>query len=142
VDHAPPVALAAARPPAASPGALGLDVARRRRPPRAAGRLRPAGLAPFGLGAIVAALAPTAAAANGWGMALYFVSLFFAGVWLPLPIMPQVVQDIAVLTPLGAATQAMTAAWFGLPFPGTETLVLAAWALVATPLAVRLFRWT
>lgn len=136
------VALVAATTLAVTAGALVLDVDLPQRPLLAAGLLLLAVLATFGLGAIVAALAPTAAAANGWGMALYFVSLFFAGVWLPLPIMPQVVQDIAVLTPLGAATQAMTAAWFGLPFPGTETLVLAAWALVATPLAVRLFRWT
>ncbi|ADG75988.1 ABC-2 type transporter [Cellulomonas flavigena DSM 20109] len=99
-------------------------------------------LSAFALGSLVAALAPTAAAANGWGMTLYFVSLFFAGVWLPLPLMPDAVQTIAVLTPLGAATQAMTAGWVGQPFPTTEVLVMAAWAVVGTPLAVRLFRWT
>ncbi|QCB92485.1 ABC transporter permease [Cellulomonas shaoxiangyii] len=99
-------------------------------------------LSSFALGSLVAALAPTAAAANGWGMTLYFVSLFFAGVWLPLPVMPQVVQDIAAYTPLGAASQAMTAAWVGQPFPTTQVLVMAAWALIATPVAVRLFRWT
>ncbi|UZN02824.1 ABC transporter permease [Cellulomonas sp. S1-8] len=99
-------------------------------------------LAAFALGSLVAALAPTAAAANGWGMTLYFVSLFFAGVWLPLPLMPDVVQTIAGYTPLGAATQAMTAAWVGQPFPTGEMLVMAAWAVIATPIAVRLFRWT
>lgn len=99
-------------------------------------------LSAFALGSLVAALAPTAAAANGWGMTLYFVSLFFAGVWLPLPLMPDAVQTIAGFTPLGAATQAMTAGWVGQPFPTAELLVMAAWAVVGTPLAVRLFRWT
>lgn len=99
-------------------------------------------LSTFALGSLVAALAPTAAAANGWGMTLYFVSLFFAGVWLPLPLMPDVVQTVAQWTPLGAATQAMTAAWVGQPFPGTHLLVMAVWAVLGLPLAVRLFRWT
>lgn len=99
-------------------------------------------LAMFALGSLVAALAPTAAAANGWGMTLYFGSLFFAGVWLPLPLMPDVVQDIAAFVPLGAATQAMTAGWAGQPFPTTELLVMAAWAVVGTPFAIRIFRWT
>lgn len=99
-------------------------------------------LAMFALGSFVAALAPTAAAANGWGMTLYFGSLFFAGVWLPLPLMPDVVQDIAAFVPLGAASQAMTAGWAGQPFPATELLVMAAWAVVGTPLAIRLFRWS
>lgn len=99
-------------------------------------------LSTFALGSLVAALAPTAAAANGWGMTLYFVSLFFAGVWLPLPLMPDVVQALARWTPLGAATQAMTEAWVGQPFPGAELLVMGAWALLGLPLAVRLFRWT
>lgn len=99
-------------------------------------------LSAFALGSLVAALAPTAAAANGWGMTLYFVSLFFAGVWLPLPLMPDAVQTIAAYTPLGAATQAMTAGWVGQPFPTTELVVMAVWAVVGTPVAVRIFRWT
>lgn len=99
-------------------------------------------LSAFALGSLVAALAPTAAAANGWGMTLYFTSLFFAGVWLPLPLMPDLVQTLAAYSPLGAATQAMTDAWVGAPFPGTELLVMAVWAVVGLPVAVRLFRWT
>lgn len=98
-------------------------------------------LSAFAVGSVVAALAPTAAAANGWGMTLYFVSLFFAGVWLPLPLMPDAVQTIAAYTPLGAATQAMTAAWVGQPFPAADLLVMAAWAVVGVPVAIRTFRW-
>jgi len=99
-------------------------------------------LSAFAVGSFVAALAPTAGAANGWGMTLYFVSLFFAGVWLPLPLMPDVVQTIAQYTPLGAATQAMTAGWVGQPFPVVEMVVMAAWGVIGIPVAVRIFRWS
>ncbi|QHT57132.1 ABC transporter permease [Cellulomonas sp. H30R-01] len=99
-------------------------------------------LAAFAVGSLVAAVAPTGPAANGIGATVYFLSLFFAGVWLPLPLMPDVVQTIAQWTPLGAAAQAMSAAWFGQPFPGVELLALAVWALVGIPLAARLFRWS
>ena len=54
-------------------------------------------LAAFAVGSVIAALAPTAAAATAWGMSVYFASLFFAGVWLPLPLMPDVIQTIAGL---------------------------------------------
>ncbi len=99
-------------------------------------------LSTFAVGALVAARAPTTTAANGIGMLLYFVSLFFAGVWLPLPLMPDAVQTVAGYLPLGAASQAMTDAWVGAAFPAQELLVMAVWAAVATPVAVRVFRWT
>lgn len=99
-------------------------------------------LAAFAVGAVIAAVAPTAGAATGWGMSLYFTSLFFAGVWLPLPLMPEVIQTISGFTPLGAGSQALAAAWYGQPFPTTSLLVMAAWAAVGVPVASRLFRWS
>ena len=84
-------------------------------------------LAAFAVGSVIAALAPTAAAATAWGMSVYFASLFFAGVWLPLPLMPDVIQTIAGYTPLGAGSEALAAAWYGQPFPTTSLLVMAAW---------------
>lgn len=100
-----------------------------------------AATATFGLGSLVAARAPTAGAATGVGMTLYFVSLFFAGVWLPLPIMPDVLQNIAAWTPLGAGSQAMLAGWVGAGVPTRELLVMAGWTVVLVPLSARLFRW-
>jgi ABC-2 type transport system permease protein len=97
--------------------------------------------ATFAVGSLIAARAPTAGAATGIGMTTYFVSLFFAGVWLPLPIMPEVVQEIAVWTPLGAGSQAMLAGWIGADLPVRELLVLAGWAVVLLPVAARVFRW-
>src|SRR5690606_4656450 len=70
------------------------------------------------LGSLIAARAPTAGSATGIGMALYMASLFFAGVWMPLPLMPEAVQTISRFTPLGAASQAMAAGWYEHTFPG------------------------
>lgn len=95
----------------------------------------------FGVGSLIAARAPTAGAATGIGMTAYFVSLFFAGVWLPLPIMPDVVQDIAAWTPLGAGSQALLDGWVGAGLPTQQLLVMAGWTVVLVPLAAKLFRW-
>jgi ABC-2 type transport system permease protein len=95
----------------------------------------------FGVGSLIAARAPTAGSATGIGMTVYFVSLFFAGVWLPLPIMPTLVQEIAAWTPLGAGAQAMLDGWVGAGVPTRELLVMAGWTVVLVPLAGKLFRW-
>jgi ABC-2 type transport system permease protein len=94
------------------------------------------------VGCLVAARAPNAGAASAVGTLLYFVSLFFAGVWMPLPLMPEIVQTISAYTPAGAASQAMAAGWYGQTFPGTELVVMAVWTLVGVPVAARWFRWT
>lgn len=101
-----------------------------------------AAAANMSVGALVAAVAPNQGAATGAGMLAYMTSLFFAGVWFPLPLMPDVVQTISRFTPLGATSQALAAGWYEGRFPGVELLVLTAWTVVMVPLAARLFRWT
>src|SRR5665811_1253024 len=48
-----------------------------------------AAVSSMAVGSLIAARAPTMAAATGVGMPVYFVSMFFAGVWMPLPLMPE-----------------------------------------------------
>jgi ABC-2 type transport system permease protein len=97
--------------------------------------------ATFGIGSLIAARAPSAGSANAYGQTLYFISLFFAGVWLPLPIMPEAVRAIAEWTPLGAGAQAMLAGWVGAGMPWQELAALAGWSVIGIPLATKLFRW-
>ena len=94
------------------------------------------------VGAVIAAVVPNQGAATGAGMLVYMTSLFFAGVWFPLPLMPEAVQTISRFTPLGATSQALAAGWYEGVFPGAELAVLAVWTIVCVPLAARLFRWT
>ena len=42
----------------------------------------------FAVGLVIAAVAPTARAANAIGMLVFFPSLFLAGAWLPKYLMP------------------------------------------------------
>ncbi|WP_448058767.1 ABC transporter permease [Cellulomonas hominis] len=97
--------------------------------------------ASIAVGCLIAAWAPTTTAATGVSMLVYFVSMFLAGVWTPGPIMPAAVQAVAAWTPVGAASQAMTAGWLGQGFPAQQLLAMLLWTVVLVPLAARLFRW-
>jgi ABC-2 type transport system permease protein len=93
------------------------------------------------LGLLLGALVPTANAGQSLGMLVYFPLLFFAGVYIPLEIMPDAIQTIAGYTPAGAAVQALSASWAGSTPTATSLLVLAVSAAVAAGLATRTFRW-
>ena len=89
----------------------GQDRVRRRRcRASSAGSSSPALLAAAALlaiGLFVAAVAPTAARPAAIGAMLFYPMMFFAGLWLPIPVMPAVLQHISHATPLGAAVQAL-----------------------------------
>ncbi|MFD2793676.1 ABC transporter permease [Promicromonospora vindobonensis] len=96
----------------------------------------------FSLGLLVAARAEKASTASGLGMLIYFPSLMFSGVWVPLDIMPDWMREIGLYLPLGASAQGLTVGWFGNEgFPLAQVLVLVVWTLVLFPLGVKLFRW-
>lgn len=93
------------------------------------------------VGLLIGAVAPTASSGQGIGMILYFPLLFFAGVYIPLQVMPQGVRTISSYTPAGAAVQALSDGWAGGVPKSSSLLVMAAYAVVAGSLAVWLFRW-
>ena len=93
------------------------------------------------VGCVVAALVPSASTANGVGMLLYFPMRFFAGVWVPGPLLPDALAAVSSWVPLGAAAQAMETAWFGSGVPAQQVLVMVAWTAVLVPVAARVFRW-
>ena len=93
------------------------------------------------IGVLLGALVPTAQTGVGAGMLLYFPMLFFAGIYLPLQIMPEGLQTFSARTPPGAAVQALSDAWAGATPTATSLLVLVATTVVAGGLATRYFRW-
>ena len=93
------------------------------------------------VGLVIASLAPTARTAQGIGALLFYVLMFFAGLWLPRPEMPKVLQHISHATPLGAAVQAMTNCAQGRWPTALELITLAAWTLALSIAAGKLFRW-
>ena len=96
----------------------------------------------FAVGLLIAALAPSARAANGIGMIVFFPSLFFAGVYIPWNAMPELMRRIGDFTPLGAAIQAVRTAWTGTDVRPLHLVIMAAYAVVAGVAAARFFRWS
>ncbi|WP_426184074.1 ABC transporter permease [Microbacterium sp. TWP3-1-2b2] len=93
------------------------------------------------LGSLIAARAANAQRANGIGMLIFFACLLTAGVWTPGPTMPEALRLISGFTPLGAASQSLTAAWYGQPMTVVPIIVMVAWTVPLLILAVRTFRW-
>ncbi len=93
------------------------------------------------IGALIAALAPTAKAANALSAMAFFPLMFFAGLWIPRASMAPVLRHISDWTPLGAGVRGVQASLAG-HFPPVQALVaLIGYAVVLGAIAVRTFRW-
>ena len=93
------------------------------------------------VGLVVAALAPSAAGANGIGMALYFPMLFFAGLWIPRASMHPILVTISDFTPLGAGVASLQDAAAGSWPQLLHVAVMLGWTVLAGALAAKFFRW-
>jgi ABC-2 type transport system permease protein len=103
--------------------------------------LVPAVLVALALGAVISALSRTTKIAGAIGSAVFFPSMFCAGVWAPVQTMPDVLARIVGYTPFGAAAEALNRAAAG-DWPGwTHLGVLVAWTVLLTAAASRWFRW-
>lgn len=74
-------------------------------------------------------------------MLVFFLCLLAAGLWTPGPLMPDWAQTLTSLTPFGAASQSISAAWLGTPFPWPLLAVMLIWSVLTGLLAVKTFRW-
>jgi ABC-2 type transport system permease protein len=93
------------------------------------------------IGLLVAAVAPSAKAASGIGMTLFFPSMFLAGVYVPRDSFSPLLKHISDGTPLGAALESVRNTWQGeWPHP-VHLVTMVAWTLVAGIAAARTFRW-
>ncbi len=94
----------------------------------------------FGIGLMIASVRGSKVA-QGIGSAVFFPLMFFAGLWVPVQVMPQTLRTISSYTPLGAGVQALqesaTGHWPQLLHIG----VLLAWTALAWTGAIRFFRW-
>jgi ABC-2 type transport system permease protein len=71
----------------------------------------------------------------------FFPLMFFAGLFFPRAEMPRALLDVSNLTPLGAAVHAVQSALLhGFP-PISALIVLVAYTVIFSTLAVRFFRW-
>ncbi|EME59858.1 ABC transporter permease [Amycolatopsis decaplanina] len=93
----------------------------------------------FGFGLIAASVAKTGRAAGGIAMIAYLPIMFLGGVYLPRPLLPEVIQNIGAYVPPGV--KALEDAWTGGGAQPLQLAVLAAFAVGSCVLAAKLFRW-
>jgi ABC-2 type transport system permease protein len=93
----------------------------------------------FALGLIAAAVARTAKSAGALALIAFLPIMFFGGVYLPRPLLPEVLRRIGDYVPPG--TQPLQDAWVGAGVQPLQLVVLAAFAVLGTALAAKLFRW-
>jgi ABC-2 type transport system permease protein len=95
----------------------------------------------FSLGLVVAALAPSQAAANGMAGGLFFVMIFLAGLWIQPQEVGGPLATIMVYSPAGAAVRALLSSIFNSTPQYGAVVAMAGWGIVLGYLAVRFFRW-
>lgn len=93
----------------------------------------------FAIGMLVSALAPNTRTGNTLAWPIFVVVMFLGGVYLPRPMLPEVVQRLGNYAPPGV--QAMQDAWIGTGPEPLQLVILALVTLVAGAASVRLFRW-
>ena len=98
-------------------------------------------LAGLAMGALITALARTAKAAQAVGLAVFFPSMFAAGIYVPIQVLPDAVRQVIELIPFGAAAQALNQAAGGSWPSWTHLAVLVLWTVVLMAAAARWFRW-
>ncbi|GLZ07274.1 transport permease protein [Actinomadura sp. NBRC 104412] len=98
-------------------------------------------LSAIATGAAVAAVSPNTKVTAVVGSIVFFPSMFTAGVWAPVQVLPPLLQDIVEFSPFGAASQALDQASRG-AWPDWSLLaVIALWTVALVVAAVRWFRW-
>lgn len=95
----------------------------------------------LGIGMVIASLFRNSKVAAGFGSALFFVLLFFAGLWIQRPLMPGWLRHVSDFTPGGSAAQALTDSAVGNWPHAVHLTVLAAWGIAMAAVAIRKFSW-
>jgi ABC-2 type transport system permease protein len=96
------------------------------------------GIAAFaGIGAVLGSTMPSATAAQGLGLLLFFGTFFVVGGGPPPGVLPDVLNDIAAWTPTGLLVDAIRTPWVDGGLDATAMVTLAAIAAAAFTLAAR-----
>ncbi|MEU4829996.1 ABC transporter permease [Streptosporangium sp. NPDC023615] len=95
----------------------------------------------FGMGLLIAAVAPTSKAAPAIGSLLMFPLLFMAGMWVPRELMPDLLRRIGDFLPVAPFADTLRATWAGQPPQPLHLAMMALTVLVTGALATRFFRW-
>lgn len=93
------------------------------------------------LGVLLGAVLPTARAAQGVGLLLFFTMLFLSGTAPPREVMTPLMQRIGQAMPLWHVVTLLQDPWLGLGWNTLEFLIVAGFLAVAMLVSLRVFRW-
>lgn len=94
-------------------------------------------LAFAGIGALLGSLMPSARAAQGLGLLLFFGTFFLVGGGPPPGVLPDALNDVAAWTPTGLLVDAIRTPWADGGLDATAMVTLALIAVAAFALAAR-----
>ncbi|QOR71951.1 ABC transporter permease [Ruania alkalisoli] len=100
-----------------------------------------ASLAMYGIGMMVAALAPTPNSAVAIGLVAFFAVGALGGLFGGMTTLPDPLATIGTTLPFGGAVQGLGAAWVGAPVEAPSLIGMAVTAVVGFGVAAALFRW-
>jgi ABC-2 type transport system permease protein len=89
------------------------------------------------IGVLLGSIIPTARAAQGLGLLLFFGTFFLVGGGPPPGVLPDAVNTVAGATPTGLLVDAIRSPWVGRGVDVAASLTLAAIAVAADVLAIR-----
>ncbi|MEV4465931.1 ABC transporter permease [Micromonospora echinofusca] len=95
----------------------------------------------YGLGMIVASVAPTPNSAVAIGLIAFFALGAVGGLFGGTASLPEPVARAASWLPFGATVEALSSAWAGVPVDASNLACLAITAVVGATVAAFLFRW-
>jgi ABC-2 type transport system permease protein len=93
------------------------------------------------LGVLLGVLLPTARAAQGAGVLVWFGMMFLAGAGPPPEVLAGWMRTAADFTPLYHASVLLQDAWLGFGWNWVEAAIVAGVMVVSALLSVRFFRW-
>jgi len=93
------------------------------------------------VGFLLGAVVPTARAAQGLGLVLFFANMFLSGADGPRAIMPEWMQNAGEALPLTHVVTALQDPWLGFGWNWLELGIVAGMLAAAALLALRFFRW-
>lgn len=98
-------------------------------------------VAMYGVGMLIAAVAPTPQSSVAIGLVAFFAMGALGGLFGPRENLPETLAEIGGVLPFGAAVDALGAAWAGdaVPVPALAGLVVT--TVVSSALAALTFRW-
>lgn len=92
------------------------------------------------LGALLGAVLPTARAAQGLGVLLFFLFMMLGGAGPPIEVLPDAMVSIAEVLPMTFGARLLRSQWLGLGWDAGPTYVLVGILVLASILAVWRYR--